>query len=250
MADSAPTGDPSPVVQTSLPAQVTATNIRYFTEDEVEKFRADERSKLQQELERTKAQQAQTAADLKKLTDAQAEKDQAEADRIKAEQDAARVAAEADMDAKSILENRTQDWETRFTSLQEEMRQKDAAHILERQALELQGYIQSRVAQELGEKNIAPQLAKFVDGTSVEEVEASIANVKQTTAEIAQELAAEQEQARRDTPGISTHQGPSSMGSVPELTEEIDYTQLSMKDYLEKVRPKLGIGQGGQGLFS
>lgn len=236
----------TPVPQTFVPQP----GVAYFTAEQVEKFRADERSKLQQALDAQKARADEQATQLTALAEAQAEREAAEAKRLETEQAAAKAEADKDRDAKTLLEEKDLEWAQRFDQLRLQQEQQNAAHALERQALELQGYIQSRVAQEIGDKNIAPQLAKFVNGTTKEEVEASIEQVKNTTLQIAQDLAAEQQQTRQQTPGVSTNTGPSSMGSVPEMDDGVDYTKLSMKDYLEKVRPGLGIGQGGQGLFS
>ena len=49
---------------------------------------------------------------------------------------------------------------------------------------------------------------------------------------------------------MSTNTGPSSVGSMTEIKPEpIDYTKLTLKEYVEKVRPQLQIEKRDNGIF-
>jgi hypothetical protein len=217
-----------------------------FTVEQIEKARREEREKVQREKQRLKDQMAQQTAELEELRqfrEAQEAAKQAE-ERKKAK--AEKSEAEKDMSAKEILARRELEWENRFTEQERRFQQMEAQSVLEREAMKLQVYIQKRVAEEQAQGNIAPQFVDYITGTSPEEVELSIEMAKVKTAEILAEVTS----ASRPR-GVSVSAGPSSIGSQSEMeSDEVDYRNLSLKDYLEKVRPKLGIGGGGQGLFS
>lgn len=242
--------DPTTVETPLAPPVVTppappAPPTRTFTEAEVEKFRADERNKLQSKLD------AQ-AAKLNEIAEAQAAREAADAELAAQAAAAAKAAQEADLDAKSLLEIRTQEWEQKFAQMAEEQRQKEAQLALERQFLEMKAYIQGRVAEETAQKTIHPAFFDFINGSTREEVEASINLVKAKTEAMAQEIAAREtgrtQQQFQTGQGPSTRTGPSDFGHVAEGGEELDYTQMSYADFV-KNRHNLIRSNGNSGIF-
>lgn len=245
-----------PATQTAPPPPAAPpSSDTYFTVEQIEKARAEERSKVQAEKDRLRSKFKETEQELEALRKAMDEqkKEQERMNRAKAAKE--RRAREKDMSAKDILEEREKEWEQRFSEQQARFAQLEAQAALERQAQKLENYIVRRVSQEQAAKTIAPQFVDYITGSSEEEVEASIELAKQKTAEIAaevsQQLQGYQAQPQGQPRGVSVSSGPANFGSQTDIRDDdIDYTTLSMKDYLEKVRPKLGIGGGGQGLFS
>jgi hypothetical protein len=216
---------------------------RTFTAEEVEKFRTDERNKLQSKLD---AQNAKLEA----LAEAEAARANAEAEALAAQRAAAKAAEEADLDAKALLEIRTQEFEAKFAQMAEQQKQREAQLALERQFLEMKAYIQGRIAEET--KTIHPTFYDYIDGASIEQVEASIALAKAKTEAMAQEIQA-REQGRPTAQlqqglGVGTATGPTSFGTVSEGGEELDFTNMSYADFV-KNRSSLIKSNGNSGIF-
>jgi hypothetical protein len=214
---------------------------RTFTADEVEKFRQEEREKLNKDLAREKAARAEQAKELKEL------RSRAKAD------------AEKDLSVEEILAAREAEWTASQAEREaavtaqlaqiEEDRERDRALIrLEHEALELQSYINQQVTAALNDHSMAPQFVDFITGYSTAEVDASIALAQEKTAEIASELQGQQAPAPRPR-GVSTNFGPSSMGSRTEVEGETpDVRGLSLRDFIRN-RDKLIPKGKDQGLF-
>jgi hypothetical protein len=245
--------DPEPV----LPPP---PNTNLFTAEAIEQARRQERDKINTRLAAERAKNTTQATELDELrafraaTDAEAEK--------KAKDDArkAKKEAEKDLTAKERLDLRDSEYErqrqedrdemaAQLAQMRAERTQEKAQLALERSVLQLQNFISTRVNQELTLKTIAPQFVDFITGSSEEQVEASIELAKVKTAEIVAEIAGQQAgtQQRR---GVGTNTGPSNIGSQTEVeSEPLDYTKLTLKEYIEKVRPTLQIDKRDNGIF-
>ncbi len=116
----------------------------------------------------------------------------------------------------------------------------------------MKAYIQGRVAEETVAKTIHPAFYDYIDGQDEAQVEASIALAKQKTEQMVQEIAAREtgqtQQAFQTGQGVTTHTGPSSMGSVSEGGQELEVEGLSYADFV-KNRSTLIRSAGGQGIF-
>lgn len=225
-------------------------NESFFTTEQLEKARREERDKQQREKARLKERNDAMAAELDELRKF---REQQERERQAAERKAQkkqRLEEEKDLSAKEILLRREQEWEQQQQKWEQKFAQLEAKSRLENQAMQLQVYIQRRVAEEQAARTIAPQFVDYIHGSTPEEVEASIELAKQKTSEILAEVAGQKtESARQSGPSLRT--GPSDIGSVTEIQDDgVDYTNMDMKTYLEKVRPKLGISGGNQGMFA
>jgi hypothetical protein len=246
----APTFVPPVNAPPAEPATPESRSDAFFTTEQLEKARAEERNKAQSEKARLKAKYDETQAELAELKAFKEEQERVRAAEAKKAAKAKRSDEEKDLSAKEILARRDAErdaeraeWEHRFAQLEAQGR-------LEREVMQLQVYIQRRIAEEQAAKSIAPQFIDYITGTSQEEVEASIELAKVKTAEILADIASTAKAQPRPQ-GVSVSTGPSNIGSQSETNaDEVDYTSLSMKDYLEKVRPKMGIGGNGQGIFS
>jgi len=237
-----------PTVATPAP-----TSVRTFTAEEVEKFRADEKNKQASRLAKLQADFDAAQAKVNELAEATAARERAEAEALEAQAQAAKLEAEKDMDAKQFVESRTAELENKLAEMQRQAEQERAALALERQFLEMKAYIQGRVAEETVNKTIHPAFYDYIDGQTVEQVEASIALAKQKTELMVQEIAAREQgqtqQAFQTGQGVTTYSGPSSMGSVTEGGEDIDFTNMSYADFV-KNRHQLIRSAGGSGIFS
>ncbi|MEV4576036.1 hypothetical protein AB0K16_22600 [Nonomuraea jabiensis] len=234
-----PAPAPQPLSQPVPQAPTQDPNVRYFTADEVERFRAQERDKLYPQLQQLQERVSSFEAERETAR-------QAEQERIRAEEDAARQAREEEMSVRQLLEEREREWETRFAALEKE-----------RLFNELQAYIQRRVREESDGQTIAPELLDLVNGSSPEEVEASIARLREKTSAIvsnmqaaASQMAAPPAPPRGVTPAGYAATGPMDMHSERRDVTPEEIRQMSWDDYKE-FRKNFGFGKAsvGQGIF-
>lgn len=242
---------PQPVAQ-PVPTVVPQAdpNSRYFTAEEVERFRQQERDKLYPQLSQLQ----------ERLSTFEQEREaarQAEEARIREEQAAARRAEEEEMSARQLLERQREEFEQRFAQLEAEREQERALLEREREFNALQAYIQRRVREESEAKTIAPELLDLVDGSSEADIEASITRLREKTNAIVTSMQAAQQQLTPPAPprGVSpagyAATGPMEMHSEQREVTPDEIRQMSMADYA-KFREQAGIGRQaqGHGIFS
>lgn len=255
-----PFGNPNP--QATPPGQT-------FTAEDIARARSEEKDKLYSRIESLTSELTGFKEQVGSLTAAE-QRRQAQAAEEKARlEEEARKAEEADLDAKTLLQRREQDWNSQLTSLnqtweqkfEEERKQREAAEAVaarEREFNDLRGYIQAQV--EANAEKIAPQLIPWVGGNSKEEVDAAVARAVQTTDEIAaslQEALPNQQQQQIVVPGQQqvAPQPPAMPGTrvttgpqsdpnqqFQQLTAE-QIQQMPMSEYA-KLRDRLGVSSG------
>lgn len=243
---------PAQVITSALPVEPPQgrTADFQFTAEMLEKARREERDKLQRARERDKERQKALESELAELRSFRQEQEKAEQAKQRKAQREAKREEEKDLSAKEILARREAEWESRFTEQENRLVQMQAQARLENEAMKLQVYIQRRIAEEQGAGTIAPQFVDYIGYASTpEDVEREIELAKTKTAEILAEVASARQPQRQQ--GVSLSAGPGNIGSVTETTDDddVDYRELSLADYI-KMRPRLGIGRGGQGLLS
>lgn len=233
--------DPAPVVsaEPSSPA-APVVNTGYTAED-LAKARTQEKDKLYPEIERLKADLAAKEARISAWE--QSQKDAA---------DAANRKAEAEMDFHTLLAKKEEEFNLR---LQEEAAQREQAFTLlerEREFQALQSHLQTRLAEE--ENSIIPQLRDLVTGTSVDEIEASIAAMKERSALIISDTQAAMQSARQGMQGsriTSPASGPLDTDPEHRSLTDADVRSMSMADYIKNRSRLLGgaSSNSGRGIF-
>ena len=133
----------------------------------------------------------------------------------------------------------------------------------ERDALQVLSYLDQAVAAAVSAKEIAPQFVRFINGTTREQVDAQLAQARESTEEILAEVAGvagarpQVEQPRDAQTGryVSTEQQqPVADQRLPQgITDaELRAAQngtLDMSTYLQ-LRQRLHVGQSDAGLFA
>lgn len=166
-----------------------------YTEVDLQRVREQEKSKLYPQIDSLKEE----INLLKKDREAQL----AEANRIAAEkEEEARKKAEAEMDVRQLLEQKENEWKSQLEEIRQENARKDALLERERQYSELTAYRNQRIKEE--ENNIMPELLDMVSGNSADEIEQSIAGLKERSSKILESAQAAIQQQRRDMKGTST----------------------------------------------
>lgn len=195
---------------------------RTFTAEEIERARQQEKDKLYPRL-------SAMEAELKAFRDAQ------EAERKRAEEAAAAAAAErkareeAEMSAKDLIAAKEREWNDRFSQLQQEAEQTRAILEQERRYAEIMAYRNQRVEEE--RDNIIPQLIDFVQGNTPEEIEHSIAVLRERSAAIFADVAqANQQPPAQPVVGRGTNVTAPPVGPMENQSEYQTLTPDQIRD--------------------
>ena len=235
------------------------SSTRSFTEDDVERIRTQEKDKMYKRLEdsdlRVKALEEQ-------LTTLSTESDSAktEAARLaKAESDAIRKREEEELSAKELITKRETEfdeklkvveteWEGRLAKIEEERAIQDEMLEKERRFRELEVYYQRRMTEE--SEYIIPELRDLISGTTEEEIENSIAVLKERSSAILESIQqSTQPSGLRGSPVTAPPVGPmeTQMDQQQTLTAE-DIRDMPMEQYMQ-MRDRLLKARPSQGRF-
>lgn len=250
-----------------------------FTQADIERVRSEEKDKLYGKIETLQGTITELTNKVGTLTDAEQQRlEAAQAEQRRLEEEARREG----LDGKTIqaIESTTQTFQQRLdameqewqTKLEEERQARESAEALrlkEQEFNDVREY--ARAQYEANKDDIAPQLAAWIGGNSREEVDASIARAKETTAAIVTDLSQTQQQVQQvdpatgqpivqqpvppvlpALPGTRPTAGPAGQDPAQQyqqLTKE-QIANMPMEQYAQ-LRGRLGIGGQGnnKGLF-
>jgi hypothetical protein len=230
---------------------VTTPDAR-FTADDIAKARQQEKAKVYGTIE--KLQEA-----VSNFEKREAERAAVEADRAakRAEREAQRQAEkkaqeEDEMSFKELLKAKEQEFEARLAAEAQEREKAFALLQREREFQELTNYRQTRLEQE--RENIIPELIDLISGNTPEEIEQSIAGLKERSSKIFDSVAAVSQQTRKEMVGSRVTMpasGPLDNDSEQFSYSSNDINSMSMADYAKNRAKLLGTASNnrGQGLF-
>lgn len=239
-----PNAPPSTPPESNKPSMVP---VGFFTAEQVENFRKEEKNKLYAEIqkakEETKQLKAEKEAREKAATDAQAKAD-AEA----------RKAAEAEMSAKELLEAQRAEWQAQMDAMREEQAAQQAAYVKERRFQELQTYAAKAIAANA--TNIFPELQDISEvwGETEEEINARTEALVNKTAAIINSFQQAQTEQGRQSVGVSPFApatGPEGVLPTQRTYSAEQVAAMNMKDYAA-FRKQLGMDQldsGNRGMY-
>lgn len=212
-------------------APATNSN-KFYTEEDLARVRSQEKSKLYPELEATKAKLAQLEKEREEEAARRAEAERAEAERLKQLQ-------EQEMDAKSLIDVRTKELQEQLERERQERERFQALLEHEKKFAELQDYKASILEQ--NREAIIPQLLDLVSGNTPEEIDASVASLKERSQKIFEDVQASQQDSRRNMQGTRVSAPPA--GPLETNSENREFTaqdiaSMSLNDYA-KYRAKL-----------
>jgi hypothetical protein len=226
------------------PVQSQTPN-KSYTEEDLKKVREQEKSKLYPQIDSLKEE----LAVLKK----EREERLAEAERLRAEQEAeARKKAEAEMDVRQLLETKEKEWAEKLES--ERLEREKAFTLLERerQFAELSEYRSGRLNEE--RENIIPELLDLITGNTKEEIEQSIAGLKERSSRILDSAQQAMQSARREMTGSRVTAPPS--GPLDTNSDQQQFTAeqiaaMSVTEYAKYRGKLLGTvaADRGKGIF-
>lgn len=241
-----PTEDNNPPTPPATPPPTVP--LGYFTKEQVEEIRKQEKDKLYGDLQKAKEE----AKQLKAEKDAR-EKATSEAQQ-KAEEEA-RKAAEVEMSAKELLAQREAELRAEINEVRLKHQEQEQMWQLERRYQQLQSHAAQVIAANAS--GILPHLqdVSLVQGESEEEINAKVQKLVNITAATVQDLQQAQTEEGRQSQGVSPFGGP-PVGPENLMPTQRTYTPeqikgMSMKEYA-KFREQQGIDRldsGNRGLF-
>ena len=216
-----------------------------YSEEDLRRVREQEKSKLYPQIDSLKEE----LNILKK----EREERLAEAERLRAEQETeARKKAEEDMDVRQLLESKEKEWADRLET--ERLERERAFKLLEREReyAELTDYRNRRLQEE--RENIIPELLDLISGNNAEEIESSIAGLKDRSSRILDSAQQAMQSARKEMTGsrvTAPPTGPLDTNSDQQQFTADQIAAMSVTEYA-KYRGKL-LGQAasdrGKGIF-
>jgi hypothetical protein len=223
-----------------------ATGERVFTEADIAKARKEEKDKLYTEIESLKTQFSGAQKTLQEIQDQKAQ-ELAAVEQKQTEKLAAETAKkEEEMSAKALLEKKLQEttstWEEKFSQLQAERDAERALSAKERQYNDLVDYRNTSLQNNVAD--IAPQFHGFIKGDSKEEIDTAIAQAKEATQSIANEVAEARQQQMAQQRGVAPT-GYTALGPLDGAVGQKTYTPedinaMSMAEYA-KFRQESGL---------
>lgn len=242
-------------IETPLPtetfqAEVTSST---FTAEDISKARAQEKAKLYPQVEKL---QEEISSLRKKEEEREAKETERKTARAQRDAEAAaekKKQEEAELGFKELLSKKEEEFKSQLEA--ERLEREKAFALLERERdfQELQAFRQQRLEE--SRNDIIPELIDLISGNNKDEIESSIASLKDRSTKIFDSVAQASQQTRKEMVGsriTMPASGPLDNDTEQRLYSPNDINNMSMADYA-KNRAKLLGSQGtnrGQGLFS
>lgn len=226
---------------------------QFFTSDDIAKAREQEKQKLYPQLEKMREEleeQRRVAAELlAKEQEREAARQAKESERLAQE----KAREEEEMSLKQLLRQKEEELAAQIEAERTERERAFALLDHERKFQELQNYRFQRLEQE--RDNIIPELIDLIEGTNVDEIEQSIAVLKEKSARIvnsAQEAMSSARQQMVGTRVTMPSSGPLDNDPAQRPFTPDNVREMSMADYIKNRDRLLGgtANSRGQGLFS
>ncbi len=235
-----------------------SASARTFTEEDVERIRTQEKDKLYKRLEDSDGR-VRTLEDQLNVLNHESEENRSEAARLaKAESDAIRKREEEELSAKELIVKRETEfdeklksveteWEGRLAKIEEERASQDAMLEKERRYRELEVYQQRRMTEE--EEYIIPELRDLVAGTTEDEIETSIAVLRDRSSAILESIQqTAQPSSLRGSPITAPPVGPMETQTEQQTLSAEDIRDMPMEQYMQ-MRDRLLKARPSQGRF-
>ena len=234
---------PTVISGSDLPASVTP---KFYTEDDLAKVRSQEKSKLYPEIEQLKNE----VESLKKEKEEKAARKAAEeADKLAKKESKQREKLEEELEAKDLIKLTAQELKEQLERERQETQRAFALLERERSYAELQSFKQNLIEQE--RDNVMPQLLKYLQGDTPEELVSSLEDLKAQTASIFEDAMSAQQAQRQSMVGTRATLPPAGALEVNSENRQFtaeDISAMPMNEYA-KYRSRL-LSPAAQGKTS
>ena len=239
-------------VEETVVSEVSEQIVKSFSEDDLAKARAQEKQKLYPQMEKMQEELAKAKALAEELAAKETQRE-AERNAKKAEREAKKKQEEEqELSFKELLSKKEQEFQSQLEAERLEREKAFALLERERQFQDLMNYRAQRIEDE--RDTIVPQLIDLVSGNTQEEIEQSIATLKDKSAAIMQDVQQATANAKQAMVGARVT-APAS-GPLDNDSEQKSYTpdsirDMSLADYAKQRAKLLGTAASnrGQGLF-
>lgn len=250
-------------IQVPVEAEPVQTNQapaeeKYFTEKDIQRVRQQEKDKLYKRIEDADTRVKSMEEQLTILSqEREAAIKQAE-ERAKAEAEALRQREVEELSAKDLLAKREdefnqrlnqveEEWQTRFNDLEAQRQAQEALLEKERYLQSLESYRQRRLHEE--QETIIPELRDLVSGNNEEEIENSIAVLRDRSSAIIESIQQAGQQTRlRGAPVTAPPTGPLENQQEYQTMSADDIRNMPMDQYV-KMRERLLQARPSRGRF-
>lgn len=218
---------------------------KFYTEDDLEKVRKQEKDKMYKRLETMQEQVARLEKErLEREESIQAEqrKKQEEAERKKREE----------MSTKDLLEQKEREWQAKVQEIEAQMEAERALRQREAEFNSLMEYRQ-QVLQQYSDR-VAPELLDLIQGDSPEQIAQAAEDMAARTERILAQTQEAMQTVRQQTPTarITDPASGDNSGSNTRVMSPDEIRSMSMADYAKHRQRLLGDGASGpksRGLF-
>ena len=247
-----------PVTQEPAPVQESRTEEKYFSEDEVQKIRQQEKGKMYKRLEDAD-HSVKSMEEQLNLLSSEREKSIREAEeRARKESEILRQREIEELSAKDLLAKREdefnsrinqveQEWGQKFSELEKQRQAQDALLEKERNLQQLESYRQRRLQAE--QETIIPELRDLISGNSEEEIENSIAVLRERSNAIIESIQRTSQPTRPKGASLTAPpSGPLDNQSEYQTLSAEDIRNMPMDQYV-KMRDRLLNARPQRGRF-
>jgi hypothetical protein len=223
-----------------------------YTADDIAKAREQEKAKLYPQMEKMKEELAAAKARAEQASAAEAERENLRAALEKEAEAKRKQEEENELSFKELLAKKEQEFNSQLENERLERERAFALLEQERRFQELMNYRQDRLEQE--RDSIVPELIDLIQGNTPDEIESSIATLKDKSSSILQSAQAAMQSAKQQMAGTRIT-APAS-GPLDNDSSQQSYTpdairDMTMADYAKQRAKLLGTAASnrGQGLF-
>lgn len=221
---------------------------KVFTEEEVAAIRKQEKDKLYKKMEEESSRIKALEEQLSVFANEKEEMAKQVAEKAKMEQELLRQREAEELSAKELLLKRETEFNSRIQQIEEEFtsrlteveQQRQAQEAIlekERQIQALESYRQRRMAEE--QETIIPELRDLITGNSTEEIDYSVALLKERSSAIIQSIQQATQQSRlRGAPVTAPPTGPLENQSEYQTLTAEQIRNMPMDQYA-KMRDRL-----------
>jgi len=219
-----------------------------YSADDIAKAREQEKAKLYPQLEKMKEELASLKREREEAAAREAERqsriadEEARAAQLKKEQE------ENELSFKDLLKKKEQEFQSQLENERLERERAIALLEQERKFQELMNYRQSRLEQE--RENIIPELIDLIEGNSSDEIEQSIATLKDKSARILESAQQAMQSARAQMAGprvTAPAAGPLDNDSSQQSFTPDSIRDMSLADYAKQRAKLLGNAASNRG---
>ena len=243
----------SPEILAAIPAQENPSEVgSVYSAEDIAKAREQEKAKLYPQMEKMKEELSSLKKAREEQAAKEAEREQRIAEELLRKEAQKKEEEESELSFKDLLKKKEQEFQAQLEAERLERERAFALLEQERKFQEVMNYRQQRVEQE--RDNIVPELIDLIDGNSADEVEQSIAMLKEKSARILSSAQQAMQSARQQMAGTritNPAAGPLDNDSEQKSYSPDSIREMSLADYAKQRAKLLGTAASnrGQGLF-